>query len=360
MVNRKQKLHNNKPPSWSIAIFLSILMFLANAFPITAQSSECTLKIQEAEDFFNNGIFEIIPDLLNDCLESFSLEEKQKAYRLMILAQYMNDDVLAAENTMLQFLKEFPKYKPTEDELEDFLFVYNSFEAQKKLELGFFAGPVLAFGIMDEPWSSFDQQFNYSIDKPGMTAGGYINIIFSKLMSLNLQPAISSYRFKIDYDEPISGVLNLTQTEKHTLLEIPVYLQFTFLNKNVQPYVNVGLKGGYLIASETRGRMDRIQSESMAIMSNSVTYSRDNLEYRNRFCIYPGGSLGIKINFNNMYIFGQLDYHHSFTNVFKNGSKRFEQNNLWTEGWFDSDFRIVHTSFKFGVVLGIYQITKIR
>jgi hypothetical protein len=198
------------------------------------------------------------------------------------------------------------------------------------------------------------------MDTPGIIAGGYVNFIFSNTMALALQPAIRSYSFKIDYTESIEDVLQLSQTEKHTQLELPVYLQFTFFKNKIQPFINLGFKAGYLVASETRGSMSRIDSENLQVLSSSVTYSRNNLAYRNRFNIYPGGALGVKINFNNIYIFGQADYHHSFKNVLKEDRNRFDQNNLWTEGWFDSDFRLAQASFRVGIVLGIYRIQKIR
>ena len=104
-------------PSIIIALFL---------FPIATtvtwgQSQDCLTKLNGAETLFNNGLFEEVPPMLEDCMDLYSETDRQQAYRLIILANYMNDDVLAAEEYMYLLLKEFPDYKPAVNDLIDYI-----------------------------------------------------------------------------------------------------------------------------------------------------------------------------------------------------------------------------------------------
>jgi len=68
----------------------------------------------------------------------------------------------------------------------------------------------------------------------------------------------------------------------------------------------------------------------------------------------------LKMNFNKFYLFAEADYYHPLTDMMVKGSNRFEQNNLWTDAWVDSDFRIIHTSLRFGIARRLYSIKQIR
>ena len=64
---------------------VSIVLVLLISNIAFAQES-CTEKLVEANDVFSAGQIELVPELLNSCLESgFTKSEKVSAYRLLTL-----------------------------------------------------------------------------------------------------------------------------------------------------------------------------------------------------------------------------------------------------------------------------------
>ena len=80
-----------------------------------------------AEILFNSGIFEDIPLLIEDCIEYYSEENTKKAYRFIVLAYYMNDDVESSEKSMKNLLLAYPEYEPSVGDQAEYLFVFESF-----------------------------------------------------------------------------------------------------------------------------------------------------------------------------------------------------------------------------------------
>ena len=148
------------------AVFMVFLLSVSYA-----QDEDCLDRLEEAENMFNTGVFEDIPGLPDQCIKTFEAKDKLKAFRLIILAQYLNDDIAAAEETMHELLKEFPDYKPAINDLADYQLVYRSFKVKNVFDIGGFTGPVLGFGSITEPWSPFNSTFTYSIASPGIVAG---------------------------------------------------------------------------------------------------------------------------------------------------------------------------------------------
>jgi len=75
---------------------------------------------------------------------------------------------------------------------------------------------------------------------------------------------------------------------------------------------------------------------------------------------YAGGGVGLKINFTKFYLFSEIIYLHPLNTVLEKSENRYNQPSLWTEGWMDSDFRIIHTSLRIGIVKSFHRVKKIE
>jgi hypothetical protein len=337
---------------------LSTLFFCFSE--LIGQEDNCLERLDNAEILFNSGIFEDIPLLLEECIESYSEENRKKAYRLIVLAYYMNDEVESAENAMRSLLLTYPEYKPSIGDLADFQFVFESYRVRKLLDLGFTVGPLFAPGSLIEPFSPFQEKFSYSFIAPGFTAGILIDIPVVSFFSISTEPSLSRYAFHIQYESPAGGIYKIDQTESNTMLNIPLDGVFTFLQNQYQPYIKAGGMLGILLSSKTESKLERLNPATGAVINTSENIKRDHSEYREDIYYYLGGGVGIKMNFNKFYLFAEADYYHPITNMLAVGKNRYEQSNLWSEAWVDSDFRIVHASFKVGIARSLYSIKKIR
>ena len=230
-------------------------MLLADSW---AQDQDCLTKLDGAEALFNTGIFEEVPGLLENCMDLYSETDKKKAYRLIILAHYMNDDIPAAEESMYFLLKEFPDFQPVVNDLVDFHYIFNSFSVRNSLDLGISMGPAWTSGRIMTLYSPFSDNFTYSANGPGLFAAAYINIPVNSVVSINTEPGYLLAKYKINYDHPIDGIYNIEQSETNSLIQLPVYAKVTFLQGTVQPYVKAGFMLGFMTGSKVVSKVERL------------------------------------------------------------------------------------------------------
>jgi len=343
--------------------FLSLTLLLTGLFcfsELIGQEDNCLERLDNAEILFYSGIFEDVPLLLEECLETFSEENTKKAYRLIILAYYMNDEVESAEISMRNLLLAYPEYKPPLGDQAEYQFVFESFKVRKIMDIGFMAGPIFTPGSLIEPYSPFQDRFSYVSRLPGISLGAMINIPVNSFISITSEPSVNRYTFHLQYENSVNGIYVIDQTEKNLMLNIPLNVRFTFLHNRFQPYVKFGGQLGYLLSVETESKLERLDPETGEIINPSESIKRDHSSYRERLNYYIGGGLGLRMNFNKFYLFAEADYYHPLNNMLAAGKNRFEQSDLWTEAWVDSDFKIIHVSFRVGIARSLYSIKKIR
>lgn len=337
---------------------LSALIMLSVMVRSYAQEAPCLERLSDAEQLFQMGIFEDVSVLLEECLDSYEPAEKQRAYKLIVLSRYMNDDIVAAEETMHKLLKEFPSFVPADDDPVDFQFVYSTFRVKKLCDIGLVLGPELAWGTITEPWSPFSERFRYNPGFPGYAAGVRINFFITKNLLINTQPVFSSYKFRIHYATPVNGILQMDQKEQHMLIEIPLYVQAELFKSRIKPYFKAGGMIGYLLSSNINGNIERFDTAGDEIIFTTDNNTQDNKNFRNNLNYFVGGGIGMNIDLNKFRIFTELNWHHSVNEILKQGTNRFDQSSLWTVGWFDSDFRLNKVSLRIGITKSIYWIKK--
>ena len=342
-----------------LKIILSTTLFFIANFVSRAQNQDCLTKLDGAETLFNNGIFEEVPPLLEDCMDLYDEADKKKAYRLIILAYYMNDDIPAAEESMYLLLKEFPDFKPAANDLVDFQYIYNSFEVRKSLDVGITLGPAWTDGRIMQPFSLFSEKFSYRPNGPGFFAAAYLDIPVNEVFSINTEPGYMLAKYKLHYKSPINGIVAIEQSETNSLIQLPVYGKATFLQGKVQLYAKAGFMLGYMASSEIQSSFERYNAQAVLQYSSEII-RQDHLAFRNRLYYFLGGGAGMKFNFKKTYLFTEVDYHISLNKTLKEGTNRYEQPNMWTYAWIDSDFGLTHISVRVGIAMSIYTIKKIR
>jgi hypothetical protein len=341
-----------------LKFILTVSLLVSISAVTLAQDQDCLSKLDGAETLFNTGLFEEVPALLENCMELLNETDKQKAYRLIILAHYMNDDVLAAEESMYFLLKEFPDFIPVANDLVDFQYIFNSFSVRRSLDLGVSIGPAWTYGRIIEPFSPFSDKFTYRANGPGLFAAAYLDIPVSPLFSINTEPGYLLAKYKIHYKEAIYGIYNIEQSETSSLIQLPVYAKVTFLESTMQLYAKAGFMLGYMTGAKTQSNIERLDPGTGVITQPSI--QRDHMVYRNRLYYFVGGGVGLKINLNKTYIFTEVDYHVSLNKTLKKETNRYDQTNLWTHAWIDSDFGLNSLSIRVGMAWSIYTIKKIR
>ncbi|KPL12378.1 MAG: hypothetical protein AMS26_18110 [Bacteroides sp. SM23_62] len=341
--------------------FILITSFLVIVTAVSwAQDQDCLTKLDGAETLFNTGLFEEVPALLENCMELYSETDKQKAYRLIILAHYLNDDIAAAEESMYFLLKEFPDFQPVASDLVDFQYIFNSFNVRRSMDLGISLGPAWTSGRIIEPYSPFSDKFTYRANGTGFFAAAYMDIPVNEVFSINTEPGYLLAKYEIRYENAISGIYKIEQSETNSLIQLPVYAKVTFLDTKIQLYAKAGFMLGYLTGSRTQSNIEKLNPGTGTIIYTKPNIQRVHLEFRNKLYYFLGGGGGLKLNFKKSCLFSELDYHISLNKTLKKGTNRYDQKNLWTDGWIDSDFGLRNISIRVGMAWSIYTIKKIR
>lgn len=121
-----------------IAVVL-IGLVISTAKAQDAQSARCIQNLNQAEDRYAAGNLQGIGNLLNGCLagDSYSKEEKIRAYKLLTLVAIFNDNEPLAEENMINLLKADPEHEY--DRILDpaeFIALYNKFRIEPIFRVG--------------------------------------------------------------------------------------------------------------------------------------------------------------------------------------------------------------------------------
>ena len=92
--------------------FVFLILIALPAFNAFGQEEDCAIKLREAQQLYDAGKIETVPDMLQSCIDKgFTQEERLTAFKLIILCQIYNDDPDEAHKEMLSFLKRYPEYE---------------------------------------------------------------------------------------------------------------------------------------------------------------------------------------------------------------------------------------------------------
>ena len=138
------------------AAMLLLVFSLAFQLPVLSQEN-CTNTLQEARNYYEQGLVEKIPQLLAPCLEEgFSRAQKIEAYKLIILAHLFNYDQIEAETTMEEFLRKFPEYEIMPDDPVEFVYLFESYRTTSVFSVGITAGANITDPRIIEPFTAMD------------------------------------------------------------------------------------------------------------------------------------------------------------------------------------------------------------
>ena len=176
-----------------------------------AQEEDCAFKLVEAQQLYDAGRIENIPEMLQSCIErGFTQEERLSAFKLIILCQIYDDDLDKAHEGMLSFLKRYPEYELSPTDPNEFRFIFEQYRTRPILDLGAFAGVSRTHGTISQPVIPFnldDFKPRYVSDGFAFQAGALINFYASSQIQISLEPMYAQSNFQLVYEEePIDGI----------------------------------------------------------------------------------------------------------------------------------------------------------
>lgn len=339
--------------------YLKFFIFIL-AVPISlaslAQEEDCAVKLREAQQLYDAGRIENIPEMLQSCLDhGFTQEEKLSAYKLIILCQIYNDDLNKANEDMLAFLKKYPEYELSTTDPDEFRYIFEQYRTSPVLDVGAFVGLNRSHGWITQPYSPFNlnsAEPRYTADGMAFQVGGMLNFYAGIHIQISLEPMYAQSNFQLEYNKnPIPALTNgLDHFERQEFLYIPLSGIYEFNMGQLRPFLRLGFQLGYLFKNKT--------ASTQGIFAGP---DENNIENRNQlnYWVFAGG--GLKYKLNKSYFFLDLRYNMGINRYLASSDNRFTQpNHNWVYMYQDSDFRLNCLMISVGYARSLYNPKKVQ
>lgn len=338
--------------------------------PLLAQNdkqegqSDCSVKLQEGETSFEDGLLSNSILVLEECIKigGFNKEEKVRAHRLLcIIYLYQNEDEKASEN-MHNLLRINPEYKIKPNDPAEFVELYKQYNILPFLIVGGGAGanfPLMNVGTLYSTDNPTIQNMTYN-SLFGFQAG--INLVkpISKKVEIVFNPNFVTHRYR--FEALYFDYAQLVATESQTRIDLSVFVKYDIRNKynfelsGMKPYVYLGATPHLLISSSlSPQRSDLINGEERRSVEGkaiSMTDLRNTLTFSGLL----GAGVEYKIGLGHAFV--DVRYHYAFMNMTKDASRFDLQEEIARYGFVDNDYKMGAMMFTLGYNYPLYNPKK--
>jgi hypothetical protein len=344
-----------------LRIILICLVVFISGIHTAAQEQSCSFVLKEAQKQYNLGQVEKIPGMIAGCLDNgFSRQERQDAYKLLILCYLSDDEQEKADSSMLAFLKRYPEYEIIPTDTREFTYLFNSYRTLPIISIGLVGGFSRPQFFVTESNSTFDLNSNARTYEPsGLSYQGglKINTYLSDKYELELDVLFSQVSFLTTDVFTFQGkeIQKTEAIETQTRLRFPLSVQYALypFGKNLL-YARAGL-----IPSVALGdKLDPTRTYTSSV-HNPVTGSAVDISaMRKKFDLSVLLGTGVKYKIPHGYLFAEIQYHPGITGQLnRKGLYAFPE--LQDRFYFLSDnFRINKLVFNIGYSYSFYKPTK--
>ncbi|PLX05433.1 MAG: hypothetical protein C0594_07330 [Marinilabiliales bacterium] len=339
-----------------IHLFLAMLVLVGSANWLWAQSN-CASTLKKAENLYDEGQIEKIPEILENCLSyGFSKAQKIRAYELLIQTYLVDANTKNAEKYMMKLLKMEPEYTVNSEIMPaEYESLFDSFQTSAIFSIGVIGGMnrsnVYAYeqyGVHDVNSVKGDYE-----QKIGFQFGAFVN----KSIIDNLEASVEFQIHQNAYHYLLSNTYSFATTEfdeKQTRFEIPVSLLYSYDFNRIKPYARIGIAPG-LITSDQISAIRIYEDNSHP----NITGTNINMmESRNKVSANLILGAGIRYKVNRGYFLLDIRYNLALMNQ-TNAEKRYYNDELLYKYYIVEDnIQFNALSFSLGYAYSFYKPKK--
>jgi hypothetical protein len=340
-------------------IFVSAL-FIFFGTSAYSQENYCLSKLKSAQELFDSGIIEEIPQMLDSCLKGgFNKEQTIQAYRLLIQVYLFDYNQEKAEKTMLALLTQFPEYDLQTNDPVEFVNLYKQFQTKPTFSMGVNAGVNMSDITVVERFSTGNlNKINSTYDFGDIQP--QIQLVFEKYFGsrtwITFGAGYSFAGYTVEENMNFDREL-LMFSEKMQFAYAPLYFNYSFrrFNKKFTPYLYVGGQYNYLIKSE--GEISRRTSGNgttydLAGVSSDITNSR----YKSMYSALAG--IGFRLKIASGYLRANATYTRGLSKYIKEDSRFSDSEKLFYYNYIDDDINLNFFNFTLGYSYIFYKTHK--
>jgi len=235
--------------------FLALIIFFSFSQLVIAQI-DCGESLNRAQDVFEAGHIEQIPNILHECLDKFTNEQKIEAYRILTITYLYLNDPIGAETSFLALLKADPEYRVSANDPIELEYLSKQYittpiiSFSGKVGINFSTVTILNYNRLD---SDFSPNPRYKTGA-GVVLQGASEVHFNKAVGLNVELELStrSYTRESDLFEGNPEHQNLVQDRFVMHGSLPTYLKYTYPGVTYFPYVYAGYSPSLTLLSRSK------------------------------------------------------------------------------------------------------------
>lgn len=281
-----------------------------------SQTMDCEQTIAFATEEFNAGHFHSVPRILNDCMNSFSRDQKQRAFLLLTQTYLLLDDPIGAQRSYLEILWANPEFVPDEQlHAIDIVYLSKRFTATPRFSWFVGAGsnvsPVRK--ILEIGTSPLEKE-SYRL-RPGYNVG--IGGEYSYDDHLRLRAEVNFFHTSYGlHGEGRHQMDEIMVVDRQTWLNLPLYVCYSDNIGKYRPYGYVGYSISSLFADKGVITLTEISAggeevEMVEVESADFDFTQRRIKVNQSFIV--GG--GIKYKFGLDFLFAEVRYSAGLKNV---------------------------------------------
>lgn len=310
-----------------------LIGLICSIFPSYGQIDSCIVKLQRADQRFNNGFFDEAILILNDVRSNCQLSKSDAitSRKLLILSYLDIDELEKAEGAASEIMKLNPNYVP--DKLRDradYISIFSKYKPTPILSIGAFIGTnssqistLNTYSVLYDDntpgLANYNSQLGFQI---GINA--QYRIYNSLWVELGAQFRSSTYLNSLFYIE--NSTVNYSETITH--FDFPLQAKYYFFSGRIKPFTYGGLQVSVL--NSALGELTR--DEFIDIVDRKIQ--------RNSFMLGYFGGLGISYNVKsvNFELGSRYVYYPDQFN--KEGTRYENLSSVFKYYYIDNDFRM--------------------
>lgn len=336
-------------------VIVAVYFFLIAHLQVQAQNS-CEATLTRAQEEFDAGRFESVPEILKPCLErSQNRDWEQRAYLLLAETYLLLENAEMADASYLKVLKANPEFETDESrDPIDLVYLSKRFTATPIFSFYGKVGLNASFATvihdveieMDDPTDQVTEKYSTGAGwQGGLGVQFHYNENLGLSAELNYMFTSFIHRAKGMFQEANYSV---AFTDRQTWLSVPILVRYTWTGTRLEPFAYIGASMNLLV----RDRSD------VVVNSNVESPVVDYLDMRNKFnrSLIAGG--GLRYKWGLRYLFGEIRYSHGLSNLAVPESRFDRVSFSWP--YVDDDFRLNNLMVNVGYIHPIYKPRKLK
>lgn len=332
------------------------------------EKSECVIKLEEAQQKYNQGRIQDVEPLIGKCVEGeeFNKADKTQAYKLLTLSYIFLKELELAEGTMLKLLETNHEFEINETvDPSEFINLYNKYRTEPLVSIGILGGAVVGQPVITSLNGAADLNGDRQKYTPQIGFRVGLNAEYKLFDKWYANPGIGFTHMaikktfendKVISDEPLGGfegVLNFN------IIELPLLMQYQFLEGKLRPYAVAGIVPQFFASASYPGDVTKNSIEGSADATQGTLSLNEDLN-RFNFAVTIAG--GVKFKAPAGFINARIRYNYGMINVFKSesGTDPSDPNLIWDLKESLDGFKIQDLSIYIGYTYHIYIPKKLR